>query len=297
MFNKLKPNTMKKMITLITICLLINCQVYAQSNSQEPGATKTTEVQTQESVSTSDKIKVLNFATFHMGETVDANTVDFDEKNLENQKNANKLAVMLSKFKPTIICVEVPIESQDALNTEFQKYLSEANGPSSYKGEIGLVAFELGRLSKIDTLYGIDSEMEYNYDIVRQIENKIDPTTIQKFYSNPFQYFPELNVDESKLSFFDRMKIGNTDAFLDFLILTNADMLTHVGSENGFEGADEAAKFYQRNLRIFSNLNRIPVTNTDRIFILSGGSHTAFLREFMKRSPKYEMVNTQDYLD
>ena len=34
----------------------------------------------------------------------------------------------------------------------------------------------------------------------------------------------------------------------------------------------------------------------DRVFILSGGSHTAFLREFMKRDEKYEMVNTFDYL-
>ena len=64
----------------------------------------------------------------------------------------------------------------------------------------------------------------------------------------------------------------------------------------GFEGADEAAKYYQRNLRIYSNLNRIPMTNEDRVFILSGGSHTAFLNEFMKRSPKYEVVNTMDYL-
>lgn len=244
-----------------------------------------------------NKIKVLNFATFHMGETTDANKVDFDDKNPENQKNALSIAKMISKFKPTIICVEVPFEEQSALNIEFDKYLANSDKVSTYKGEIGLIAFEVAKLSNIDKVYGIDHEMKYNYNIVREIDDKIDGKTIQDFYSNPFKYFPELNVDESKLTFFDRMKIGNTDYFLDFLILTNADLLTHVGSEKGFEGADEAAKFYKRNLRIFANLNRVPVTKEDRIFILSGGSHTAFLREFMKRSPKYEMVNTLDYLE
>jgi len=285
---------MKKILSIITICFLMGCENKNGNVNQDSTANK---AKAEIPASKPNKVKVLNFATFHMGETTDANKVEFDEKNLKNQENAKKLAKMIAKFKPTIICVEVPLEEQDALNVEYQKYLSDATKPSSYRGEIGLVAFEVARLSKLDKVYGIDHELEYNYDIIRQIENITDPKTIQDFYSNPFQYFPELNVDQSKLTFFDRMSIGNTDAFLDFLILTNADLLTHVGSEKGFEGADEAAKFYKRNLRIFANLNRIPVTIEDRIFILSGGSHTAFLREFMKRSPKYEMVNTLDYLE
>ena len=72
--------------------------------------------------------------------------------------------------------------------------------------------------------------------------------------------------------------------------------MTYVGTENGFEGADEAAKYYQRNLRIYSNLNRLLLEKDDRVFIISGGSHSAFLREFMRRDEKYEMVNTFDYL-
>ncbi len=288
---------MKNIITLITICLLISCGINTERINKEKSVVNNSEIESAETKSiSSDKIKVLNFATFHMGETVDANKVEFDEENIENQNNAKKIVQMISKFDPTIICVEVPLEEQDELDTEFKKYLNSEK-PSSYKGEVGLIAFEVGRMSKVDKIYGIDHEMEYNYNIVREIDNKIDGKTIQEFYSNPFKYFPDLNVDETKLTFFDRMRIGNTNGFLDFLILTNADLLTHVGSGEGFEGADEAAKFYKRNLRIYSNLNRIPATKDDRIFILTGGSHTAFLREFMKRSTKYEMVNTLDYLE
>ena len=48
------------------------------------------------------------------------------------------------------------------------------------------------------------------------------------------------------------------------------------------EGADAAAKFYHRNLVMFSNLNQIPMTKDDRIFILMGGTHTAFFYGFLK---------------
>jgi hypothetical protein len=92
------------------------------------------------------------------------------------------------------------------------------------------------------------------------------------------------------------LKLKNHNQYLDFLIAVNADMLTHVGSNKGFEGADQAAKYYQRNLRMYSNLNRLELNERDRIFILMGASHTAFFRDFISRSPKYKMVNTFDYL-
>lgn len=259
------------------------------------------EAQTQTSESPeiavkSDKIKVLNFATFHMGTTSDANSVEFDEKDKKNQADAKRIAEMIAEFKPTIICVETPREDDDELNSEYKSYLENPEKSIPYYGEVGLVAFHVGRICGVEKLNGIDHEMSYNYKIAGEIDNKIDPEALNEFYQNPFKSTPEFNVDENKLSLLEKLKICNHPKFLDFLIAVNADMLAFAGTENGFEGADEAAKYYQRNLRIYSNLNRIPMTKDDRVFILSGGSHTAFLGEFMSRSPKYEMVNTLDYL-
>ena len=80
------------------------------------------------------------------------------------------------------------------------------------------------------------------------------------------------------------------------MITVNADILTHAATESKFEGADEAAKYYQRNLRMYTNLNRIDLKSSDRVFILMGASHTAFFRDFISRSPKYIMVDTFEYL-
>ncbi len=278
---------MNKLIIIISLICLISCS----KNESQPITNKATP-----KLEKSNKIKVLNFATFHMGMTTDANSVDFDDKDKKNQEDAQKIAQLIAQFNPTIICVEVTRERNKELNNEYQNYLNNPSKISTYYGEVGLVAFEVGRISKVPKLYGIDHKMDYNYMIANEITNDIDSTTLNEYYANPFKLTPELNIDENTLSLLEKLKLNNSQKYLDFLIAVNADMLAFAGTEDGFEGADEAARYYQRNLRIYSNLNRIPMTNEDRVFILSGGSHTAFLNEFMKRSPKYEVVNTMDYL-
>jgi len=243
-----------------------------------------------------EKVKVLNFATFHMGFTSDATSVKFDEHNKENQRKVHEIAKMIAEFKPTVILVEWTPWFNKELQTAYNNYLKNPKMSFKNPSEVELLAYEVGRLSGTKRIYGIDHKMEYNYKIGSEIENKVDAVWYDKIYKNPYAYFPEMNLNEDKMNLRDKLIWNNTDAFLDFAILLNAEMLTHAGTEEGFEGADEAAKYYQRNLRMYSNLNRIQLDKNDRVFILSGASHAAFFREFMSRSPKYKMVNTFDYL-
>ena len=53
------------------------------------------------------KVKVLNFATFHMAYTPDEHKVKFDQNNAKSKSETYEIAKMLAKFKPTIICVEI----------------------------------------------------------------------------------------------------------------------------------------------------------------------------------------------
>jgi len=221
---------------------------------------------------------------------------DSFEHNKNNQKEVHKVARMLASFKPTVVLVEEPPEYNDQLESEYNGYLQNPDTTFETPSEINLLAYELGRLCDVRKIYGIDHKMNYNYRIGSFIKNTVDSTWYNRFYKNSLAFFPEVNVDFDTLGLIDKLKIKNNDHYLDFLISTNADMLTHAGTEKGFEGADEAAKFYQRNLRMYSNLNRIHLTKNDRVFILMGAGHTAFFRDFLKRSPKYKMVNTFDYL-
>ena len=273
---------------LLSFILFCSCKV---NNSNSRG----TELLTEQTPL--DKIQVLNLGTFHMGYTNDASTTEFDEHNLENQKNIHEIAKKIAAFKPTVIIVERLPKYDESLQEVYNDYLENPSMFFKRPSEIELLAYELGRLSGTKRIFGIDHKMDYNYNIGNEIENSIDPFWYNKYKADPLSFFPEINIVDDSLDLLSKLKLKNHDKYLDFLISVNADKLTHTGSEDGFEGADEAAKFYQRNLRMYSNLNRIDLEKEDRVFILMGASHTAFFRDFMSRSHKYEMVNTFKYLN
>lgn len=66
--------------------------------------------------------RVLNFGTFHMGFTPDANTTKFDEHDRENQQKVHEITEKLSDFEPTIIIVETPPEYDENLHEAYHSY-------------------------------------------------------------------------------------------------------------------------------------------------------------------------------
>lgn len=242
-------------------------------------------------------IEVLNFGTFHMSYTTDANTTEFDENDIKNQQIVKSIAKELAEFKPTVIIVETVPKYNEGLQKEYKKYLKNPTMKFDTPSEIELLAYEVGRLSGTQRIYGIDHKMNYNYRIGNEIENTVDSNTYSSFYKHPEKTFSILTQEnDTDISTRALLKAINQDSYLDFLITVNADMLTYAGTKENFEGADEAAKYYKRNLRMFTNLNRIDLKKDDKVFILMGASHTAFFRDFIKRSPKYYMVDTNNYL-
>ncbi len=240
------------------------------------------------------KIKVLNFATFHMVYTPDAHKVAFDADDKQNKSETYEIAKALAAFKPTIICVEMVPGKQDQLDHDYGEFLKREDYRAKIGGEIALIAYEVGKLSGVKKIYGIDEQetAPYNYNIGNELENPVDSLTAKQYSNRVFKEFAEL----AKLPVREQLKKFNLGETLEKIININADLLTYSSTKGNFEGADETSKFYRRNLRIFSNLNQVPVTPNDRIFIIMGATHTAFLNEFMKRSPKYELVPVTDYL-
>lgn len=286
---------MKKPCFIPVILLSLVCSCIGKKAAEGQSAEiKTTNQESQND--SLDKILVLNFATFHMGLTTDANTTEFDEHDKENQKAAHQIAKKMAAFSPTVIIVEASPTYNKLIRSEYEEYLENTDMSFEQPSEIQLLAYEVGRLSETERIYGIDHKMDYNYNIGNEMVNSIDSLWHDKYYEDPLSFYPQVDINEDSLDLLDKLKLTNHNRYLDYLIAVNADMLTHVGSEAGFEGADEAAKYYQRNLRMYSNLNRLDLNEDDKVFILMGASHTAFFRDFISRSPKFRMVDTFDYL-
>jgi hypothetical protein len=276
----------KLLIILITLIFtVISC------NNEEKAKENTTQLKTQNSIES--KIKVLNLATFHMGFSPDANTVEYDEKNMKNVNEIHSIAKLLSDFKPTVIILESSPEDNETIQKEYDAYKKNPKMVFKNPSEAELLGYELGRITNVDKIYGIDHQMAYNYSLIDSLaERKKD-----KIYLDFMDYYGPISESEyENANTLIKLKMENKPEYLDYLIAYNADIMTHISTGNNFEGADVAAKYYQRNLRMYSNLNKVPLTQNDRVFILMGSSHIAFFKDFMRRSPKYEMVDIFEYL-
>ena len=269
---------------IFILFILLNLNLYAQKESYE----KTNIYKTK----FDDAIPVLNVATFHMGETSDANSTEFDENDKKNQIEIKKLAKLLAEFKPTIIVIESLPKYDSIRQSSYLDYLQNPNKKFKNPDERELLAYEVGRLSGAKKIYGIDFKESYNYNI--SVKNSIDKTTISKYWKLSDEN--ENKNPEKGIPFYDLFKLNNHPQYLESLINMNADLLTYISSKGNAEGADEAGKFYHRNLVMFSNLNQIPINKNDKIFILMGGTHTAFFMDFLRRSPKYKIENVFKYL-
>ncbi|WP_025124255.1 DUF5694 domain-containing protein [Myroides odoratimimus] len=240
------------------------------------------------------RIPVFNMGTFHMGITSDSHSTEFDEHDAKNKAMVHEVARAIAAFKPTVIIVELPPSSDEFINKEYNTYLADPKTKFKNPDEVELLAFEIGRLSGVKRLYGIDYKESYNYTVGDSLVNYNDKALVESYWDVCIK---QLDERESKSRDVKQMLYNiNTQKQYDAMFNLNADILTHVSSPGKSEGADEAAKFYHRNLVMYSNLNQLPLTDKDRVFILMGSTHTAFFNMWLNRSPKYKAVNVLDYL-
>ena len=107
----------------------------------------------------------------------------------------------LSSFQPTVILTaSIHGEYNEKLHSEYKKYLAHPEMIFENPTEVELLAYELGRISGVKRIYGIDHRMGYNYNKTgSEIENEIDSIWYDKYYRDPFSFYPKINVNEDSL--------------------------------------------------------------------------------------------------
>jgi hypothetical protein len=244
---------------------------------------------------TFNKAQVMLLGTWHMGTTTDAHKSSYNASEPRRQEEIAELAKQLATFKPTKILVEISPEEQAELDAVYAAYKNNPSKPLSYYGEVGLLAFQIARLSGA-TLHATDHEMGYDYPSIGKLAQETQNAHYNGYYAKVGPFMQKVDALENKATTKQLYRFTNTQNYLDFLFNVNADLLIHVNTKDNFEGANVAADYYTRNLRIYANFNRLDITPNDRVLVLYGASHVAFFHDFMKRSHLYEVVDVQEYL-
>ena len=242
---------------------------------------------------TEEKTKILVLGTFHFhnpGLDVANTTVD-DVLAPKRQKEIKEVVELLKRFKPTKVAIEAEVESV-RVRDEFSDYLK-----GKYKlgrNEIDQIGYRLAKELGHKKIFPIDWKGNFDFEKVSKFakangqEEIADSFVIraksiakdidENLKTNSFrEIFREINSQES-LKKFNRL-------YFD---------LAKIGKETNYEGTDLLSDWFERNLKIYTNISRISKTN-DRILLIIGASHAPIIQKFLRDS-EFEIVTVERYL-
>jgi hypothetical protein len=275
---------MKKIVFGLIICLAFAC------NQKANEAATSSEKKPKVAKNNSEKISVLNFGTAHLSLTTDSNSSMINLNDPKEKADLKKMVEKIAEFKPTVILLELDPNNNEYIKKTYAKYKIDQNERLNYSDEVNSIGLEVGRLSGTERIYGIDSQIGFDYPSLVNLANKdkVDSLFVVDMM-NSYQkvnnlklkeQFKEINTTEYKMRTFD---------FYNFLATQH--------TKENYEGAKVISNFYERNLRMYSNLNDLELSKDDRVFILAGATHTAYLDIFIENSNKFILENPLKYFE
>jgi Family of unknown function (DUF5694) len=249
-----------------------------------------------ECVEGDDRVAVLLVGSYHMSNPgADRFNLEADDVT-SPARQAEIIGVVnrLSAFAPTRVAIESPWG--DTVSTA--RYAAYRAGEYELAArEEEQIGFRLAAAMGHETVYPVDVRIELPEDRLESVL-EADPSlgrymaglqgygewamaTMAKWLSEGTvgQMLYRMNTPEA-IAWADR-------GYLEFF----APLVT--GDDYG--GAEFVATWYERNLKIFSNLHRISEPG-DRIFVIYGAGHIPHLRYFVTLSPRFCLEDPLPYL-
>lgn len=246
--------------------------------------------------------KLLILGTFHFKDAgLDSYKpeVDVDILSEARQEELKDVLDRLKRFAPTKVLIEVKAERAEVINERYRQFLAgdfelEAN-------EIYQVAFKLAKRLGHEQLFAVDV-------MGRRYENLPDTEADAMEHG---QAFPEAEAWEGRLTELyqhddqlkakqtlrehllylnseDRLRIGHGHYVLSYLGL---------GTDEEYPATDSLTGWwYNRNLRIFSNIVRV-MEPGDRLLLLIGAGHVPIIRHAADASPEIDLIEVSEVLE
>jgi hypothetical protein len=214
------------------------------------------------------------------------------------QSEIISIAGAIEKFNPTIICVENPPVSQQRIDSLYLLYKAGRLEPR--KNEIFQLGFRIAANLNLPGVYCID-DMGRHYDNIPEwFRDSARMADFDRYYRNaPDSVYRIPNPTGKVSSIIDELiRKNNPEYIADRLSVYLLNAFKYEEEPGDFLGVDfETGRWYNRNLRIFRNIQRIPQGPDDRILVIMGSEHLNLLNLFFDISKEYEFVSPLPYLE
>ena len=208
------------------------------------------------------------------------------------QAEIEQVVEALSRFRPTKIAVEVRADRTRQLDSLYGAY--RAGRHTRSRSEVQQLGFRLAERFGHPRLYPLDHAGEFPFGAVMQYAQHHDPDFVRRVQQVTAEIASEENRQQRQNSIGEILRLKNDPTeirrghalYLEF---------ARVGAGDTYVGADLLAKWYDRNIRIFSDVQRIAQPG-DRVLVIFGTGHAAILRELIASDSRLELVEARGYL-
>lgn len=239
-------------------------------------------------------VTVLVIGTYHMSNPkLDLVKTDIrDTLGPERQKEILELIDRIAQFNPSKIMIEAEPPAETLMNA-FRDYLADKHVLGSDERE--QIGFRLAKRLGSRLLYPVDHRMDLDFDGMMKSAQKQQKADFLKFMQETPPKIGKLLSDlDSDHTVGEILAAMNSPRGLWF---NNSFYLELLDVDNGteFKGGDVTTAWYQRNLRIFSNIRRL-ASPGDRVLVLFGAGHAKHLSDFVSQTPGWHLEDPLRYL-
>jgi hypothetical protein len=251
------------------------------------------------------KTEVLTLGSFHFSfrnlDLIKISTEDqIDVLESKYQKEIKDIVARIAKFKPTIIVIERDPAKQVKYDSLYNQYLMGKYNLG--RDEVDQIGFRIAKMMKLKTLYCVNA-WGRDYEVLDPVLEGKDSLANKKFMDYFYkcadtvkQYFPQ-PVFKTKGIRAELLQKNDPKNIMRDMGTYLIGTFKYETNDNEFFGPDFVTGWwFNRNLRIFRNIQKINAKPTDRILVIFGAGHMTLLNSFFEASPEYKLLKVNDYL-
>jgi hypothetical protein len=211
------------------------------------------------------------------------------------QKEILDVVARLEKFRPTVIALEAPVGAR-AMQERLDKFAGGNYALSAdERDQVGLrLARNLGHTK----VHGVDFPEDLDFDAVFKSAKECGQEAVLE------RAFAELNSKiKPKLEsgYMEHHTVrellleGNSQEILELSHRAYLGLLP-IGKGDKYPGATLVSRWYDRNLKIATNIARLADEKPQRILVIIGSGHAKLLRQFLGDIPGFQVVDCEAFL-
>jgi hypothetical protein len=198
----------------------------------------------------------------------------------------------LACFRPSKVAVEALPSSATRLDSLYEAYRLGQHELSPNETE--QLGFRLAAMHEHSRVYPVDYRTDFPFGALLEYAEVHDPDFLIFLEEDRKRMTAEDNRQQRENTVAEILNQSNDP---EELALSHGIYMrfARVGAGDTYVGADLLSKWYERNIHIFTNIQRL-ARSGDRILVVMGSGHAPILRELITSDPDMVLVDPLHYL-